>query len=196
MGGAVSVGGSTVLVLSGGYPGKRRIYERMAELGAALVFVDEPGNWSESLVDEGIARAWLPVRVTGDASDDADAVVRAVENLGVKGVLTFWEDSVCVAARVARTLGLPGNPPAAVDAARSKVRTRETSARLGLPTPRAQRVRSLDELFAAAGQIGFPSVVKPEFGAERDGVRARRRLRDAAAHLLARSRRSCDPSTT
>ena len=84
-------------------------------------------------------------------------------------MLTFWEDSVCVVARVAAALGLPGNPPEAVDAARSKIRTRELSAQLGLPTPRAQRVRSLDELFAAAGEVGFPAVVKPEFGASAVG---------------------------
>jgi carnosine synthase len=70
---------------------------------------------------------------------------------------------------VAAALGLPGNPPEAVDAARSKVRTRELSTRLGLPTPAARRVRSLDELFAAAGEVGFPAVVKPEFGADAFG---------------------------
>ena len=84
-------------------------------------------------------------------------------------MLTFWEESVPTAARVAAALGLPGNPPDAVDAARSKVRTRELSAELGLPTPKAQRVRSLDELFAAAGHVGFPAVVKPEFGAKAMG---------------------------
>jgi carbamoylphosphate synthase large subunit len=61
------------------------------------------------------------------------------------------------------------DPPEAVDAAPSKVRTRELSARLGLPTPAAQRVRSLDELFAAAAEVGFPAVVKPEFGASAMG---------------------------
>ena len=35
--------------------------------------------------------------------------------------------------------------------------------------PRAQRVRSLDELFAAADHVGFPAVVKPEFGASAVG---------------------------
>ena len=64
---------------------------------------------------------------------------------------------------------LPGNPVEAVDAARSKLRTRELSARLGLPTPRAVRVRSLDELYAAAADLGFPAVVKPEFGAAQMG---------------------------
>lgn len=167
----MSLGGATVVVISAGYEGKRRAHARMAELGARLVIVDEPGHWSESLVADGIAAAWLPVQILGDSDADAEAVLDALRSAGVKpdGVLTFWEDSVCVAARVASALGLPGNPPDAVDAARSKIRTRELSARLGLPTPKAQRVRSLDELFAAAAYVGFPAVVKPEFGASAMG---------------------------
>src|SRR5690349_4617512 len=143
----------------------------MTELGARLVIVDEPGHWSEALVDEGVAAAWLPAPVDGDPDHDAQAVLTALAGAGVRpdGVLTFWEDSVGTAARVAAALGLPGNPPEAVDAARSKLRTRELAARLGLPTPRARRVRSLDELFAAAAHVGFPAVVKPEFGARAAG---------------------------
>jgi carnosine synthase len=167
----VSVGGATVVVISAGYEGKRRAHVRMAGLGARLVIVDEPGHWSESLVSDGVAVAWLGAPVVGDADQDAQAVLDALATAGVRprGVLTFWEDSVCVTARVAAALGLPGNPPEAVDAARSKIRTRELSAQLGLPTPRAQRVRSLDELFAAAAYVGFPAVVKPEFGASAVG---------------------------
>jgi biotin carboxylase len=163
----VSIDGATVAVIGAGYAGKRRLYVRMAELGAALVIVDEPGHWSESLIADRVAASWLPAPVDGDPDHDADAVLAALARAGIRpdGVLTFWEDSVTVVARVAAALGLPGNPPDAVDAARSKVRTRDLAARLGLPTPRAQRVRSLDELFAAAGHVGFPAVVKPEFGA-------------------------------
>ena len=51
----MSVAGA-VVVVGAGYEGKRRDYARMAELGARLVIVDEPGHWSQSLVDEGIAR--------------------------------------------------------------------------------------------------------------------------------------------
>ena len=163
----MSAPGATVAVVSAGYPGKRRAYARMAELGASLVIVDEPGHWSEALVAEGVAAAWLSAPVEGDPDRDAEAVLAALAGAGVRpdGVLTFWEDSVGVAARVAAELGLAGNPPEAVDAARSKMRTRELAVRLGLPTPRARRVRSLDELFAAAADVGFPAVVKPEFGA-------------------------------
>jgi carnosine synthase len=163
----VTAGEHTVVVVGAGWEGKHRCYERLAALGARMVIVDEPGHWSESLVDEFAGTEWIAAPVTGDPDIDAQAILDALDRSGVRadGVLTFWENSVCEAARVAAALGLPGNPPEAVDAARSKVRTRELSARLGLPTPKAQRVRSLDELFAAAAEIGFPAVVKPEFGA-------------------------------
>ena len=167
----MSVGGAVVVVVGAGYEGKRRIHARMAALDARLVIVDEPGHWSEALVEEGIAAAWLAAPIVGDPDQDARAVLDALAAADVRpdGVLTFWENSIDVCARVAAALGLPGNPVAAVDAARSKVRTRELSAELGLPTPRARRVRSLDELFAAAPYVGFPAVVKPEFGASAMG---------------------------
>jgi biotin carboxylase len=163
----VSVDDATVVVVGAGYTGKRRAYVRMAEVGAKLVVVDEPGHWSESLVAEGVAATWLPAPVEGDPDRDAEAVLAAIARAGVRprGVLTLWEDSISAAARVAAALDLPGNPPEAVDAARSKVKTRELAASIGLPTPRARRVKSLDELFAAALEVGFPAVVKPEFGA-------------------------------
>jgi biotin carboxylase len=161
--------GATVAVVGAGYSGKRRVFERLAELGVRVVVVDEPGHWSEALVRDGLAAAWRPAPVTGDAETDAATVLEALGGERLDGVLTYWEDSVSVAARVAAALGLPGNPPEAVDSARSKVRMRETSASLGLPSPLAQRVRSLDELYAAAAEIGFPAVVKPEFGASAMG---------------------------
>ena len=163
--------GATVVVVGAGYLGKRRIYERIAELGARIAVVDETGHWSQRLVADGLAAHWVAAPIAGDADADAAAVVDALAAEGIRpdAVLTFWETSVPVAARAAAALGLPGNPVAAVDAARSKLRTREESAHAGLPTPRSQRVRSLDELFAAAEAIGFPSVVKPEFGASAVG---------------------------
>ncbi len=167
MSGVEDVNGATVLVVSAGYEGKRRALTRMAALGARLVIVDEPGHWSAALVEEGIAMGFIATPVVGDADEDAAAILAALREAAITpdGVLTFWENSVCVAARVATSLGLPTNPPAAVDAARSKLLTRALCAELGLPSPLARRVRSLDELFAAAVDVGFPAVVKPEFGA-------------------------------
>jgi biotin carboxylase len=163
----MSLQGKTIAIVSGGYPGKRRALEHMSALGARIVILDEAGHWSEELVAAGKAAVWLPVVITGDPDVDAKAVLDALDAAGERpeGVTTIWEFSTGVVARVAQALGLPGNPPESVDSARSKLRTRELAAELGLPTPRAKRVRSLDELFAAALDIGFPAVVKPEYGA-------------------------------
>jgi glutamate dehydrogenase/leucine dehydrogenase len=67
----MTVDGATVVVVGAGYPGKRRIYRRMAELGARLVILDEAGHWSEGLVAEGLAAQWLATTVTGDPERDA-----------------------------------------------------------------------------------------------------------------------------
>ena len=167
----MSVEGATAVVVGAGYQGKRRIYERMVDLGARVVVVDEAGHWSERLVDEGVAARWIAAPITGDPSADAAQVVEALTAAGVRpdAVLSFWETRVPVATRAAAALGLPGNPVESVDLARSKLRTREASERAGLPTPRSQRVQSLDELYAAAATVGFPAVIKPEFGANAVG---------------------------
>lgn len=167
----MSLAGRTVVVVGAGYEGKRRSLQRLHDLGVTLVVVDEPGHWSSQLVDDGIAARWVEAPITGDPDIDATAALVALAAAGVKpdAVLTFWEDSICTAVRVADGFALPCNPPAAVDSARSKVRMRERSTAFGLPTPRARRVRSLDELYAATEFVGFPAVVKPEFGASAMG---------------------------
>jgi biotin carboxylase len=168
----VSIENKTVVFVGAGYPTKRRLYARIAELGARVVVVDEVGHWSEVLRADGIVDRWLPVGILGDPDKDARAVcdVLAAADVRPDAVLTFWEDSVCVAARVAAEFGLPGNGVEAVDVARSKLRMRQHCEKLGLPTPRSRRVRTLDELYAAAADIGFPAVLKPEYGASAMGV--------------------------
>lgn len=172
MGVGMTLAGATAVVIGASYPGKRSIYERIRDLGARLVIVDEPGHWSERLAGEGVISEWIGAPLTGDADVDAAVALAALASAEVvpDGVLTFGELSVPVVARVAARLGLPGNPVAAVDTARSKLRTREASERAGLPTPRSRRVRSLDELYAAATELGFPAVVKPELGASAIGT--------------------------
>jgi carnosine synthase len=162
--------GARIAIVGAGYPGKRFLYERARDLGVELVLVDATGTWSEPLVGEGIARRFVGVDVNGDA--DA-AAGRALAALGrehaLDGAMTFFEDAGPIAARVAAALGLPGAPPAAADAARSKQRTLEASRRAGLPTPAFTIIDGRAGLATAAAMVGFPAVVKPVFGAEAMG---------------------------
>ena len=150
-----AVDGATVVVIGAGYPGKRRAYVRMAELGARMVFVEEPGHWSESLVSDGSPTV---------AADDGRR-----ERRGCAGRLDTLNGPTCdptVSSHLGRSVPVPlvcdgvGLRPT-----RSSGRRRaqqgsnpRSGHRLGLPTPKARRVRSLDELFAAAAYVGFPAV--------------------------------------
>ena len=161
--------GSTIVAIGAGYPMKRFIYERAAELGVRLVLVDEGGHWAEKLVVEGVADRFCPVDLAAlQTGLKAEQILRQIAALPypVDAVCTFWEDCVSVTARVAEALGLPGNDPAAVDNARSKRLTRKASTEAGLPTPRFAAIDEEAELEAAAGHVGFPAIIKPEFGAE------------------------------
>ena len=162
---------TTVVVIGAGYLAKRFIYERAAELGVRLVVVDEEGHWSEGFVAEGIARAFVPVDLSLDVPTQTRKVLEGLTALSidVDGVCTFWEDSVPIVARVANVLRVPGNDPGAVDAARSKRLTLVQTQRKGLPTPRFAAIAGVDLLATAAEQVGFPAVIKPEFGSDAMG---------------------------
>ena len=92
------------------------------------------------------------------------------EGLAPDGVCTFNEMSVPIAARLAEALSLPGNPVAAVDAARDKFATRAIMQDAGLATPANALIEKPEDLDAAAEKVGFPAVIKPIAGAGSMGV--------------------------
>jgi carnosine synthase len=157
-----------VAVIEPGYITKRYLYERCHGLGVKLVLVGDDQGWARTLVHGGVAERFLPADTSGRPDDGARAILAALDDeVGrLDGVFTLWEDAVPATARVAEALGLPGMPPSAADAARSKFRTLEVSRDAGLPTPRFTLLRDASSLPAAAAQIGFPAVIKPVFGAE------------------------------
>ena len=160
--------GSRIAVIEPGYVSKRFVYERAAALGVELVLVGDSRSWARTLVDEGVAARFLGADPSGEPGPAADAVLAALgdeANL-LDGVVTFWEDAVPAAARIAAALGLPGIPPAAADSARSKLQTLEASRDAGLPTPRFMELDDASSLRDAARHVGFPAVIKPVFGAE------------------------------
>lgn len=78
------------------------------------------------------------------------------------GICTFCEMAVPLVARLSEKLGLPGNTPAAVDAARDKHSTRTKLKEAGLPTPRNYLITEHRHVAEAAKAVGFPSGQTPE----------------------------------
>jgi biotin carboxylase len=94
--------------------------------------------------------------------EDEPAIERLARAEAVDGLVAPGTDhAVALAARVAARLGLP-HPltPEAALLATSKRRQRERLAEAGVPQPRSLVCRTLDEVIAAAEQLGFPCVIE------------------------------------
>jgi carnosine synthase len=181
--------GAVVAFVTAGYSGKRFIFEKAKELGVRTIILDAADSWAQLLVEEGVAEKFVPIDFA-----ESDTVFeqclkglkKAAAEMGsgsgggssgggggsgsIDGVTTFCELAVPLVARLAEALGLPGNSPDAVDAARDKYETRAAMAKAGLPTPRNARISKPEDVDPAGQHVGFPAVIKPVSGAASIGV--------------------------
>lgn len=96
------------------------------------------------------------------SAEDEQGLERLAEAERIDGVIAPGIDwPVAIAARVAERLGLP-HPISAATAvlATSKLKQRQRFRDAGVPQPRFEVCRSLEESAAAARELGYPLVVK------------------------------------
>ncbi|MFG2463445.1 ATP-grasp domain-containing protein [Streptomyces sp. NPDC048523] len=135
------------------------------EMGLEVVLTAAVAPADDSLYDVHLAVDEL----------DEEAVLAAVRDyLGhggrIDAVATFHEGALHVAARVAAELGLPGNSPEAVRAMRDKFLTGQRLTEAGVATPGTRVANVFSEAQAAAAELGFPLVLKPQASAASQGV--------------------------
>jgi hypothetical protein len=122
--------------------------------------------------------------------EDEPALERLARAERVDGVLAPGSDrSIGIAARIAAKLGLPHpvSPQTAV-ASTSRLRTRQRLEAAGVPQPRGIVCRTLDELSAAAVELGFPCGVTAADRQQRATALDAAALAGALAEALADSR--------
>lgn len=146
-----------VLLLSSttGYQ-TRTFGEAAVQLGAEIVFATDR---CDHLDDPWRDRA-IPIRFHEEAASVA-AIVGALGDRPVDGVLALGDRPTVIAAEVAAALGLPWHPPEAARAARDKRRTRERLTRAGLRGPWSTSVTIDADPGALATTFTYPLVVKP-----------------------------------
>src|SRR5437764_14607573 len=115
---------------------------------------------------------------------DANAVIEATAELELDGVLTVSADrAVPVVAAVAEARGLPGIGVETAHLMTHKIAMRTHLADAGVPQPRFAAVRTLSETRRAAGEVGFPAVLKPADSGGQRGVFRVESLDEIDAHL-------------
>lgn len=102
--------------------------------------------------------------ITADTNDPG-ALLARIEGLhavlGFDGVVSSCDYYLSAVAHTARRLGLPGPAPEAVEAACRKDLTRRVLAEADVAGPRFAICEGAGQAAVAAGEIGYPLVVKP-----------------------------------
>jgi biotin carboxylase len=115
---------------------------------------------------------------------DVEAVLRAVKQVKIDGVLTVSADrAVPVVAAIAEARGLPGIGVETAHLMTHKVAMRRRLGEAGVPQPRFAAVRNLAETRRAAEAVGFPAVLKPADSGGQRGVFRVESLDDVDVHL-------------
>src|SRR5271155_3236732 len=115
-------------------------------------------------------------------AEAAQAAIEKTRTANIDGVVALGDRPAHAAALAARSLGIPFHHPAAVEACRSKLRTREVLRDAGLPVPwfRAIALEPLPE--PALLGIEYPCVLKPlSLSASQGVIRANSREEFIAA---------------
>ncbi len=151
-------------------------------LGAELIVATERQQALEPQTDD------TTITIRFDASPPT---LRRVTELHTRrpldAVVGLDDETTWCAATLAEHLGLPGNPPQAVAATRSKIATRRRLAAAGLRGPEFATVATadLDALADHAAKQVYPCVLKPTFlSASRGVIRAN----DAGEFVIAARR--------
>lgn len=125
-------------------------------------FGNSNSTLAKALWDESFFGDWIECR-------RLDLILNEARNLNHKrsfdGVLTFTEFMLSFQAEAAEEFGLAGPGKSSIKICQSKLLQREMLKANGFNCPRFGAVRTLDDLFQTAEHVGFPSVLKPSFGA-------------------------------
>ena len=155
-----------VVFLSPAYPPEMQQYTRgLAEVGAEVYGIGDSHVQALPADVKKYLHAYLQVpRIM----DEEDVIARATEWLRgrpIDRVLANWEPLVILAAKMRERWGMPGMSVDTVLGFRDKQLMKERVAAAGLRVPRSRRVRTLNDTYEAAEEIGYPLVVKPIAGA-------------------------------
>jgi biotin carboxylase len=148
---------SRVLILSTttGYQ-LRSFGDAAQKLGIELMFAtDRCHALDDPWQDDAVA-----VRFD-DEEASIETVTAAARERPIDGVIAVGDRPVVLAARIARALKLPGNPPAAAAASANKLLARAYFAGAGLITPWYVAVSTDANSAELALEASYPAIVKP-----------------------------------
>ena len=134
----------------------RAFADAARRLGAEVIF----GTDRCHQLDDPWQDAALPLQFER-AEEAAAEIARAAESAPVNAILALGDRPLAAAAHAARALGLPYDSPESVEAARNKLRQRETLSAARVPVPQFFPFALAEDVESVLPRVQFPCVVKP-----------------------------------
>jgi biotin carboxylase len=146
-----------VLILASKMGYQTRGFAEAAEkLGVGVVFgTDRCHQLENPWGDDALALRFE------NAQEAAEEIERAVGTDSVRAVIALGDRPTVAGAYASVALGIPGNPPEAVEICRSKLRQRETLRAAGVRVPDFFAFGASDDFREVLARVKFPCVVKP-----------------------------------
>ncbi len=161
-----------VLFLGPAYPQEMQQFTRgLAEVGAEVFGVGDSRAAGLPQSVRSHLSAYLEVPRILDEDDVIERVSNWLRGHEIDRVLSNWEPTVLLAARLRERWGMPGMSVDTVNGFRDKQLMKERVAAAGIRVPRAERVSRASRAEAgpgvreAAERVGFPLIIKPIAGA-------------------------------
>ena len=155
-----------VVLLAPAYPPEMPQFTRgLAELGIQVLGVGDSGLGSLPPLVKRCLSDYLQVPRLLDEADTIPRIHRWLRGREIDRIESLWEPLVLLAARLRDRFGVPGMSADTVLGFRDKQIMKERVAAAGLRVPRARRVSTRAEVWAAAEEIGYPLILKPIAGA-------------------------------
>lgn len=146
-----------------------------------VVLAADPGRYDYIKKDDIAA-------IQTDCSDGKaleDAIARLARRKAIAGIYSSSEYFIHVAARMAKSRGLSGPDPSAIELCRDKRYQRQCLHDNGIRVPAFVPATSREEALDALSTIELPVIVKPAFGTGSVGVRLCRTREEVSAHAQA-----------
>lgn len=146
-----------LLVIGTGHPDYRNYLLRSisAEFRIHLFHKVEP-TWEQEYL-----AGWTVLPSTLDGPAMAERARLLDKEEPIAGVLCWDEARIHASSQVAEALGLLNGEPAVIARLRDKGQTRQALAAAGIAQPRSIPAGTVEEAVAAAGQVGYPAILKP-----------------------------------
>jgi biotin carboxylase len=161
-----------VLFLGPAYPAEMQQFTRgLAEVGAEVYGVGDTRAAALPASVRHHLAAYLEVPRILDEDDVMKRVSNWLRGREIDRVLTNWEPTVILAARLRERWGMPGMSVDTVTGFRDKQLMKERVAAAGIRVPRSERVTRTSRAEVgpgtreAAERVGFPLIIKPIAGA-------------------------------